>query len=406
MESPPNASRCVCLDGFINGSASDGNGTAFEVCTYIESDTAPIFIGAAGGFLLVFLGAAFALRGTEGGLFSAVQRLLTNGFAVGAGKVSLGVTDIVTDAMAVVDVLGNPALASFHTTFATAFGLATVTSLYVVARLLSIMRRKWRDDAAVAPAAENGNSSAAQAEAARPGVQTALKSDADDKGMETDIMDCIKEAADGAKRGRLAVERAEIDEDTEDSEITLVALGGEDVPMGIVTLWLMLTYIHEISAVLLVSFAFNCLLMGFKMPHVVKLVKTKVRGLKASKAAAALVRAGEARSEVRRQSVLLLAAVEEAGDDGASLAMGGEQADAPSSAEEEVADELVRLRSQLAEKAAENVEKDARLADNAATLADNAAMLAEKDAALAEKNIEIAALKAQLPLSPPLVNAR
>ena len=87
-------------------------------------------------------------------------------------------------------------------------------------------------------------------------------------------MDCFKEAADGAKRDRLAAERAEIEEDTEDSEITLVALSGEDVPMGIVTLWLMLAYIHEISEVLLVSFAFNCMLLGFKMTHVFKLAKT------------------------------------------------------------------------------------------------------------------------------------
>jgi len=368
MVSPPNASQCVCLDGFSNETAFDGNGTASMICAYVQSDTAPIFIGAAGGFVLVVLGAAFALRGTKGGLAGAVQRLLTNGFAVGASKVSLGLADIFTDAMAVVDVLGNPALASFHTTFATAFAFATITSIYVVARLLAIMRRRWRvDAAAVVPAAKSRGSSAGLAEAARPGVRAALESHAGDESKETDIVECIKEAADSAERDRLAAERAEIDEDTEDSELTLVALSGEDVPMGVVTLWLMLAYIHEISAVLLVSFAFNCMLLGFKMTHVFKLAKTKARKLKASRAAAALALAEEARTEVRRQSALLLAVAEEADDDGASSAMGGEGG-APSSAEEKkVVDELARLRSQNA----------------------------EIIATLAEKNSEIAALKAQ-----------
>jgi hypothetical protein len=288
--SAPGSSTCTCgVDHYLNvdrcvpcpgGFSKPELGPQKALCVYIESDTATIFIGAASGFMLVVLGAALALRGTEGGLFSAVQRLLNNGFARGACKVTVGVADIATDALAAVDVLSNPALVAFHTTFATAFGFATVTSFYVIARLLVVIRRKWRDDAAVAPAAaEKGDSSATLAEAARPGVQTALKSDVDDKGKETDIVECIKKAADDAKLGRLTAERAKIDEDTEDSKITLVALCGEDVPMGLVTLWLMLTYIHEISAMLLVSFAFNCLLMGYKMPHVFKLAKSKVRSL-------------------------------------------------------------------------------------------------------------------------------
>ena len=41
----------------------------------------------------------------------------------------------------------------------------------------------------------------------------------------------------------------------------------------------MFTFPHDISAELLVSFTLNCVQLGYKLPHVVQLIKLKVKEL-------------------------------------------------------------------------------------------------------------------------------
>jgi hypothetical protein len=139
---------CVsCPDGF----GKPGLGSELKLCTYVQGDTAPLFLAAAGCLFFAIASAAILLRRAEGGLRGAVRRVLNSGIGMAALKISVGACDIATDAMALFDVLGNPELGSFHITFALAFALALATSIYVLAWRCVDVLRKWRH-AAVVPA--------------------------------------------------------------------------------------------------------------------------------------------------------------------------------------------------------------------------------------------------------------
>ena len=400
---PDGTDACVpCPDGF----GKPGLGSELKLCTYVQGDTAPLFLAAAACLFVAIASAALLLRRAEGGLRGALRRVLNSGIGMAALKISVGACDIATDAMALSDVLGNPELESFHITFVVVFSLASVASLYVLARRSAELLRKWRDAAAaVVPAAEvveEGNASATLVDAVRPGVRAALASDADDEDAEAEILDCVGQAADAAEELRLAAENAKIAEDAMESHFTIVSLAGEDGPMGVVTLWLFIVFLHEISVVLLVSFALNCILLGIKLLHVKKLAQMEVRRRMARKAAAALETAEGSRAEarkVRRRSLALLAeaaAVPPVADDVESSLPGGAAAGGGGGDDEQ----LATLRAQLAERDAQLAESDGKLAERVAAHLETVASLRDQTelkerelrADIAEKERKITAL--------------
>ena len=62
-----------------------------------------------------------------------------------------------------------------------------------------------------------------------------------------------------------------------EKRLTVLVLWGEDVPMTAMNLWLMSTFPNEVSLALLFSFAFNCIMLGAKVPEVVSLARLAVR---------------------------------------------------------------------------------------------------------------------------------
>ena len=394
---PGGTDACVpCPDGF----GKPGLGSELKLCTYVQGDTAPLFLAAAACLFVAIASAALLLRRAEGGLRGALRRVLNSGIGMAALKISVGACDIATDAMALSDVLGNPELESFHITFVVVFSLASVASLYVLARRSAELLRKWRDAAAAAvvPAAEvveEGNASATLVDAVRPGVRAALASDADGEDAEAEILDCVGQAADAAEELRLAAENAKIAEDAMESHFTIVSLAGEDGPMGVVTLWLFIVFLHEISVVLLVSFALNCILLGIKLLHVKKLAQMEVRRRMARKAAAALETAEGSRAEarkVRRRSLALLAeaaAVPPVADDVESSLPGGAAAGGGGGDDEQ----LATLRAQLAERDAQLAESDGKLAERVAAHLDTVASLRDQ---MELKERELTALRANI----------
>lgn len=246
----------------------------------------PLFIAAVVGLLLVFGAASFALRKSEGGVLGAMHRLFTSGFAMAALTIVLEVFDLGTDSLALWDVESNPRLAAFHTTYALVYGIAAAVSLYALFFRVHHVRRKFVDAGKVEPASADPASPVSVAKqliadsmvGAKTFVAEFDPTDAD--ALHTELVDGVAiEAAERARR-ELAAEAIKLREAVEQSRLTVLVLCFEDLTFTCVNLWMMSINPAEISVLLLISSAFNCTMLGLKLPEVKELAKSATRILK------------------------------------------------------------------------------------------------------------------------------
>ena len=195
------------------------------------------------------------------------------------------------------------------------------------------------------------------------------------------VLDNVKVVATEKRKAELEASGAELAVEAGELRLTVAVLCGEDVPMGVVNIWLMTTFASEISALLLVSFALNCVLLGFKLPKVLELAKIGARRVKEAAAAASLKRVkSKARKSIaeRRASIAEIASEEKEEGSGAEGAEVEQDTD-------------VVIAALRAEVAALSAAKDAELAAKDAELAANHLEVAAKDAEIAANHLELAA---------------
>ena len=94
------------------------------------------------------------------------------------------------------------------------------------------------------------------------------------------VHDSVTESAARRRETELESSRAKLAAETEETRLTVAVLCGEDLPMGFVNLWLMVTFDTQTSTMLLVSFALNCVMLGFKLTKVLELAKLGARRVK------------------------------------------------------------------------------------------------------------------------------
>ena len=148
----PSADACTpCPSGFVK----PGLGLEKALCVYGATSTWPAVVGLGGGLVLAMGFASFRLRNHHGGLLGALHALFAGGFAASLLRTSVEILDIGTDSVALNDVLRNPALASFHVTYAIVCTCGALVSLYALVKRGLEVRRKWRRAASAVAAADS-----------------------------------------------------------------------------------------------------------------------------------------------------------------------------------------------------------------------------------------------------------
>ena len=108
------------------------------------------------------------------------------------------------------------------------------------------------------------------------------------KDIRDAIADCITVVATKCRQAELEASGAELALEVGEIKLTVLVLLGEDIPMSFVNIWLMTTFHNDISPMLLVSFALNCVQVGYKLPKILELLKLGARRVKAMAAAVQL----------------------------------------------------------------------------------------------------------------------
>jgi hypothetical protein len=169
----------------------------------------------------------------------------------------------------------------------------------------------------------------------------------------------------GLASSRQRAAEAEVEaakQEEEEARLMVLVLLCEDLPMTCVNLWVMLTFLHEVSAVLITSFSVNCVMLGFKLPAVMRYAKFGAKRVAASAAVARLREMTSARSnavDARRTSVIAAAAAEK--ETGSSTGAGSS--------------ELLRLRAELEASKKLIEEKNTTIADLQSALGAHAPQL-------------------------------
>ena len=131
------------------------------------------------------------------------------------------------------------------------------------------------------------------------------------------VLDNVKVVATEKRQNELEASGKELAVEAEEIRLTVAVLCAEDVPMGVVNIWLMVQFVDEISMVLLMSFALNCVLLGFKLPKVLELAKIGARRVKEAAAAALLKRVkSKARKSIAERRASIAEITSEEKDEG------------------------------------------------------------------------------------------
>ena len=162
------------------------------------------------------------------------------------------------------------------------FTVACIVSLYALFWRSFHLWRKYKrakvnplGDASEPPTAaavaeeliQNSLAAAAQSTAGLDSVTTAVEA------FKVELMDGVAIEAADRDRHDLESKEEEYRHKVEESRLTVLVLCFEDLTFTCINLWMMGSNPSEISAVLLFSFAFNCTMLGLKMPEVKELAR-------------------------------------------------------------------------------------------------------------------------------------
>ena len=293
--------------------------------------------------------------------------------------------------------LRNDDLLAFHVSYALVFSVAACVSLYALSKRVDELRRKYRaaKSASVQPSSTEHRRTQARAlikesVAEAMAFWTGLEAGAAAELLQGELEDAVAIRAAENERTELEAEREKEALAEAESRITVYVLLGEDLTFTVLNLWMLGTNPEEISLVLLFSFAFNCTMLGAKLPEVLRLVQLAVRRVRSKReltgkdAEVEELRKGKAQ---RRSSVSSLigpsskdAPLAAAPADGA--APGGKESLA-----------VLGLEKTLRECYAVIEERDAVIVEKDAVLEERDAVIVERDATIAQMASELDMLK-------------